>query len=136
MYPAPPVTSIRMLLACDEQEDCQGSNLAPSSRQTMTELDASRVPPGVHGYPRPDLQRDNWMSLNGTWDFGLDAPGEWRAPSDVQWSRSIQVPFSPETRASGVMEEGHFRACWYRRVVDPPAIDGRQRLMLHFGAVD
>ena len=84
----------------------------------MTELDTSRVPSGAHGYPRPDLQRDNWTSLNGAWDFALDPPGEWCAPSDVRWNGSIQVPFSPETRASGVIADGQFRACWYRRSVE------------------
>jgi beta-galactosidase/beta-glucuronidase len=102
----------------------------------MTELDTTRAPAGDHGYPRPDLQRDNWMSLNGTWDFAMDAAANCRAPSDVQWNQSIQVPFSPETRASGVLQDGPFRACWYRRVVDPPAIERNQRLLLHFGAVD
>jgi len=102
----------------------------------MTHRDTSRVPAGVHGYPRPDLQRENWTSLNGAWDFAIDAAGDWRMPSDVQWTTSIQVPFSPETRASGVVQDGQFRACWYRRVVEAPACDGRQRLLLHFGAVD
>ncbi len=23
-------------------------------------------------YPRPQFVRDNWMNLNGTWDFGFD----------------------------------------------------------------
>ena len=29
-------------------------------------------------YPRPQLVRDNWTSLNGTWDFCFDDEASWR----------------------------------------------------------
>ena len=90
----------------------------------------------MHGYPRPQLQRHDWVSLNGTWQFALDPDGQWRRPSDVEWRGTIQVPFAPETPASGVENTGFFRACWYRREIDAPPLDGGTRLLLHFGAVD
>jgi len=74
--------------------------------------------------------------LNGAWDFALDPEGAWRKPSEVDWTTTIQVPFSPETTASGVGFDGHFRACWYRRRVHVPELSGEQHLLLHFGAVD
>src|SRR5215471_10242524 len=57
---------------------------------------------GGRGYPRPQLVRNPWMSLNGRWDFAIDADGVWRQPSDVEWTRMIEVPFAPETPASGI----------------------------------
>jgi beta-galactosidase/beta-glucuronidase len=87
-------------------------------------------------HPRPQLQRSGWESLDGSWDFSLDPRCCWQRPEQVPWDRSINVPFAPETRQSGIGEEGFFRACWYRRTVEiAPPTDG-ERVMLHFGAVD
>ena len=87
--------------------------------------------------PRPQLQRPGWQTLDGPWDFAIDHAGTIHDPRDVTWNATIIVPFSPETPASGIGDQGTFRACWYRRRIDvpPAAIDG-SRLLLHFGAVD
>jgi beta-galactosidase/beta-glucuronidase len=84
------------------------------------------------------LQRDNWVHLNGNWDFAMDAEGEWSLPEQVRFDRTIEVPFAPETPASGVEETGFYQAVWYRRKMKTPALQrGRgERLILHFGAVD
>ncbi|MBV9125820.1 MAG: glycoside hydrolase family 2, partial [Planctomycetes bacterium] len=89
-----------------------------------------------HGYPRPQLEREHWESLNGPWDFALDSGAAWTCPEQVDWKGQIQVPFSPETPTSGVEDTGFFRACWYRRELVAPALAPGQRLVLHFGAVD
>jgi beta-galactosidase/beta-glucuronidase len=91
---------------------------------------------GGRGYPRPQLRRDRWTSLNGTWDFALDPESSWDTPADVRWSDSILVPFSPETTASGIGDTGMFRSCWYRTCLLSPDRRGSDRLILHFGAVD
>jgi len=91
---------------------------------------------GTHGYPRPQLRRADWGSLNGTWEFHLDARGELEHPSEVTFDASILVPFAPETVASGVGDRGSFRACWYRRSVSIVPPRGGERVLLHFGAVD
>jgi beta-galactosidase/beta-glucuronidase len=88
------------------------------------------------GYPRPQFQRDSWVSLNGPWDFALDPDGTWALPDDVTWSSQITVPFSPETAASGVGQTGFYRACWYRRRVELARLEPGKRWLLHFGAVD
>jgi beta-galactosidase/beta-glucuronidase len=87
-------------------------------------------------YPRPQLRRDFWISLNGPWSFALDPQRRWLHPSDVIWDRTIEVPFSPETSRSGVGEAGFIHACWYRRTIVPPPPGEDERLLLHFGAVD
>src|ERR1041385_3560424 len=88
------------------------------------------------GYPRPQLVRKDWTNLNGTWDFAIDADARWTTPRQVRFDQTIQVPFSPETPASGVKDSGFYNAVWYRRRLAKPALDKNQRLILHFGAVD
>ncbi|HUS05919.1 MAG TPA: hypothetical protein VMZ52_06480, partial [Bryobacteraceae bacterium] len=89
-----------------------------------------------HGYPRPQLERAEWINLNGEWDFALDPEAVWKHPEQVEWTARIRVPFSPETPASGIGNTGFYRACWYRRNFQPPPLSPTQRLLLHFGAVD
>ena len=88
-----------------------------------------------HGYPRPQLRRRDWISLNGQWNFLLDHAATLNL-SELQWDRSITVPFSPETTRSGVRDTSFYKACWYRRRVPVPPLENGQRLLLHFGAVD
>jgi len=102
----------------------------------MIDFKGSPGPSERHGYPRPQLQRKDWTSLNGMWDFAVDPAGYWSHPSEVNWTHSIEVPFAPETQASGVGVTGLFRACWYRRRLRLPKIASNERLLLHFGAVD
>ena len=102
----------------------------------MTELDKAGVTWGFRGYPRPLLERAEWTSLDGEWDFCLDARAEIVQLSDVRWNATIEVPFSPETEASGVGNTGFYCVAWYRRSFEAPALDGGRRLLLHFGAVD
>lgn len=90
----------------------------------------------THGYPRPQLERRNWLNLNGTWDFALDHAARWVEPAQVAWQASIQVPFSPETSASGIGDTGFYGACWYRRSFEAPPLKDGERLVLHWGAVD
>jgi beta-galactosidase/beta-glucuronidase len=86
-------------------------------------------------YPRPQLVRDRWQSLNGTWSFAFDDEGRYQSPADpIEWTHQILVPFAPESRASGIGDTGFHKSCWYRRQFE--AERGEGRLILHFGAVD
>jgi beta-galactosidase/beta-glucuronidase len=89
-----------------------------------------------HGYPRPQLERAEWTCLNGPWEFALDPEARWRVPEQVEWNATIEVPFAPETPASGIGFTGYFRACWYRRTFERPDLSSNHRLILHFGAID
>jgi beta-galactosidase/beta-glucuronidase len=87
-------------------------------------------------HPRPQQQRQSWKSLNGPWDFHIDPSGGHTIPEHVRWDRRIIVPFSPETKASGIGETGFYSAVWYRRIFEQPDVSSNQQLMLHFEAVD
>jgi beta-galactosidase/beta-glucuronidase len=90
----------------------------------------------ARGYPRPQLRRDRWTSLDGAWDFAIDHEALWTSPAHVEWATTITVPFTPETPASGIGDTGYYRAVWYRRRVEVPVLQAGERVLLHFGAVD
>ena len=88
-----------------------------------------------HGYPRPQLQRANWTSLNGTWRFRFDHEECLNCPADVtDWPLEIIVPYPPEAKASGIGDRAFHKACWYEREFE--LAPGPERVILHFGAVD
>jgi beta-galactosidase/beta-glucuronidase len=91
---------------------------------------------GPGSYPRPLLRRERWASLNGDWDFAIDADARWRLPGDVRFDRRIAVPFAPESPASGIGDTGFYHAVWYRRRWKPGPCPPGDRVFLHFGAVD
>lgn len=92
--------------------------------------------PAAHGYPRPQLQRSDWWSLNGPWDCAIEEERRWLRPADVTWDRTIVVPFAPESEASGIGHVGFMKGVWYRRALEVPPTPEGERLLLHFGAVD
>ncbi len=82
------------------------------------------------------MERSDWICLNGQWDFSIDPRAEVSLPEHVVWNAKIQVPFSPETPASGIGNTGFFCVVWYHRSFDLPELGDGKRLLLHFGAVD
>lgn len=100
----------------------------------MTRWAAEVKPERVHAeYPRPQLVREKWLSLNGLWEFAPAKSGD-QPPVGKKLDRSILVPFPVESSLSGVMEL-HDRL-WYRRTFEVPAAWKGQRVRLNFGAVD
>lgn len=91
-------------------------------------------------HPTPQFARPEWTSLCGEWRFALDPGGDglverWIERRDV-FDRTITVPFPPESAASGIDDPGPHRVVWYRREFRHEPLDGNERLLLHFGAVD
>lgn len=95
-------------------------------------------------YPRPQLLRQDWLSLDGAWDFAYDDADvgraeRWFEPGDAHaFPLTIRVPFVPESEASGIADPGFHSVVWYRRTLEltRPAAGSVERHLVHFGAVD
>jgi len=85
-------------------------------------------------YPRPLMERMEWLNLNGLWDYAIK-PRFNREPS--LYDGKILVPFAVESNLSGVQKSvGEHNELWYKRMFTvPPAWKGKN-ILLHFGAVD
>jgi hypothetical protein len=85
-------------------------------------------------YPRPQMQRADWVNLNGQWDYAI---AEVAAPRPQTYSGKILVPFAVQSQLSGVAAAvTDQQRLWYRRMFRAPALARGSRLLLHFGAVD
>ncbi len=87
-------------------------------------------------YPRPQMVRENWMSLNGLWEYALQ-PKAQSETKPAAFSGNILVPYAVESALSGVGKIlGKDSVLWYRRTVTLPAKLRKGSVLLHFGAVD
>ena len=100
--------------------------------QLMTKEGAALLETGAQPwdrYPRPRMRRDNWLNLNGYWNFS--------AMDGTPATDQILVPFCPESVLSGVGH--HFsEGCaltYHRRFTLSEGFD-RGRVLLHVGAAD
>lgn len=85
-------------------------------------------------YPRPQMEREAWLNLNGLWDYAITSR---EAAKPATFDGKILVPFPIESSLSGVMKAvSEKERIWYRREFRLPAKWYGQRLLLHFGAVD
>ncbi len=101
----------------------------------MTRWAAEVSADNVHAeYPRPQLVRDDWLNLNGHWEYAIRPRG---GSSPSGFDGRILVPFPVESALSGVMERvGDDNELWYRRRFATPDLPETDRALLHFGAVD
>lgn len=91
-------------------------------------------------YPRPDFVREEWMCLNGAWEFAFDdqkrgLAEHWERKESL-FGQSITVPFAFQSALSGIGDTAPHDYFWYKRTFTlPNAWEGRL-VLLHFGAVD
>ncbi|MBL4676964.1 MAG: glycoside hydrolase family 2 [Mucilaginibacter sp.] len=94
----------------------------------------------LNEYPRPQLQRTDWLNLNGKWDYtgGKSAPNALNpqtVASFVGVNQKILVPYCPESYLSGVQKKQEINL-WYRRTFELPASWKGKDVLINFGAVD
>ena len=91
-------------------------------------------------HPKPQSRRADWVCLNGAWEFAFDFgnSGEARGMTreEAVFPETIEVPFCPESRLSGIGYTDFMPAVWYRRTIHVPKERLSGRVRLHFGAVD
>lgn len=77
-------------------------------------------------YPRPDFIRQNWLSLNGEWDFSFEN-------DSIQ---KILVPYVYQCPKSGINNQQNSKFVKYMRKFNLPSNWQKNNIILHFGAVD
>lgn len=89
-------------------------------------------------YPRPQMRRNDWVNLNGIWEFTHGTYGDTYNEKRV-FDKSILVPFPVESALSGIMEvnaKNDDKNYWYRRTFTVPKNYKGKEILLHLGAVD
>lgn len=115
---------------------CSGNNdnWAPVGDRISTPW-AEKVSPknALPEYPRPQMIRKAWESLNGLWDYSIKAVD---AAAPQAYEGQILVPFCVESSLSGVGRMvGADSVLWYRREFKVPS-SWKEKVLLHFDAVD
>jgi len=90
-------------------------------------------------YPRPNMARQGFQSLQGEWEFEYDAEdvglsSGWN--TNPVFSRNITVPFCVESEASGIEDLDPPTVVWYAKRFGDRLPGTPGRTLLHFGAVD
>jgi hypothetical protein len=87
----------------------------------------------LNEYPRPQFVRDSYICLNGIWEYAIRKEKTF----PTQFDGEILVPYSPETKNSGVNKIVHpDEYLFYRLNLDIPKSFIKDKVILHFGAVD
>ncbi|MBE7175177.1 MAG: glycoside hydrolase family 2 [Mucilaginibacter polytrichastri] len=107
------------------------------TRWTRSAL-AAEVP--LNEYPRPQMQRSEWLCLNGLWDYqgGKSVAAALNPAKPAAFggkSEKIRVPYCPESVLSGIKRKQEINM-WYRRDFTLPAGWSGKSVILHFDAVD
>ena len=108
---------------------------SPASGTLMTRW-AKDVKPGkvLPEYPRPQMERAEWLNLNGLWNYSIQLKEAQRPPF---WDGQILVPFPVESALSGVKKPvSEKQRLWYQRTFTVPRKWAGQTVLLNFGAVD
>jgi len=129
-----------LILPCSliEISGCKQSADEPWEKKTgplMTRWSAE-VAPGKTWteYPRPQMERKNWVNLNGLWDYAIT---DTTAGIPSRWDGKILVPYPIESALSGVMKRVSAKErIWYQRTLKIPAHLRDKRILLNFEAVD
>ena len=88
-------------------------------------------------HPNPQFEREDWINLNGEWQFEYDFGISGRDRKFYErksLDSKIIVPFCPESVLSGIGNTDFLNCVWYLKNVEIPSTD--KNVILHFGAVD
>ena len=119
---------LAVLAACSQNVEWR-----PAGEHIRTAWADEVSPASAHPeYPRPEMIRKDWKSLNGLWEYAVtSAEGERPQEADGK----ILVPFCIESSLSGVGRTvSADEALWYNRTFTVPR--SWKKVLLHFDAVD
>jgi hypothetical protein len=127
--------AVLFLAAATLPEARQEQPSAPRPPRLLTRWAADVRPDRVlPDYPRPQMRRERWQNLNGSWEYAVTSR---EAARPEAYQGRILAPFAVESVLSGVQRavtpDQHL---WYRRTFEVARPPEGQRVLLHFGAVD
>ncbi len=127
------ITTLAAILAVAGTLSAQG--WAPAGNRIKTKWAEEVSPTNAHPeYPRPQMLRPEWKSLNGLWDYAVTPKSEARPKT---FDGKILVPFAIESSLSGVGKAlTPDDALWYSTSFSVPSNWKGKRLILNFDAVD
>lgn len=107
----------------------------PAGDRIMTKWGEALKPENTwKEYPRPQLAREQWLNLNGLWEYAI-LPKKEAEP--VTWQGEILVPFCVESALSGVGKTMTAAdRIWYKRKISIPEQWAGKKIVLNFGAID
>ncbi|QGY47567.1 glycoside hydrolase family 2 [Maribellus comscasis] len=110
-------------------------NYKPVGDRILTKWAQEVTPENVwQEYPRPQLTRENWINLNGLWEYALLEKNE---SQPKRYQGDILVPFCIESALSGVGKSmTPDERLWYKKEFELPGDWQTSRILLNFDAVD
>jgi beta-galactosidase/beta-glucuronidase len=120
------------IFSCDQQKNSAWQPAeCPVPTRWLADVDPEMPWPS---YPRPQMVRDEWISLNGLWDYSI-------LPKAIDYPDSFQgrilVPYPVESALSGVKQAvGQENLLWYRKKINIPESWSGKDVILHFEACD
>ena len=133
-HPFAAILLVAAVVGCGKKDADKGL-WHPAEIPIQTPWTAEVSPANAHPeYPRPQLVREQWASLNGLWDYAIVPADD---PKPKKWDGQILVPFCVESSLSGVGRRVTAEdALWYSTTFKVPSKWKRHRVMLNFEAVD
>ena len=110
-------------------------NWTPSGNKIKTKWGKNLDPKKVwNEYPRPQLERKDWLNLNGFWSYSIT---DINSGKPVKFDGKILVPFCVESSLSGVMKSlNEKQILWYFKEFEIPKEWKDKNIIIHFNAVD
>jgi beta-galactosidase/beta-glucuronidase len=97
---------------------------------------SEKITPGdvFSEYPRPQMVREEWLNLNGFWDYSIMHGG---GEKPDHFNGKILVPFCAESALSGVGRKvGPDSLLWYHRTFEIPGSWRGRKILLNIDASD
>lgn len=84
-------------------------------------------------YPRPQFVRNDWVNLNGKWNFAFENETDTAEALAGRLGRRINVPFTYETELSGIHDTTQHHTVWYSRNILGKS---DKRTIINFDGID